>query len=403
MTALCLDSAPVAGAPRSFRAVVAIMARRWTAGSLTFLLPDGAELRVGGRGPGPDAVLRVRSFRFVGRALAAGDIGLAEGYVAGEWDTPDLTGLLTAFALNFDQLAELVRGNPLVRLVEALRHALRRNTRAGSRQNIQAHYDLGEAFYRAWLDPGMTYSAALYADGSSLQEAQRNKYRALADATDLQPGARLLEIGCGWGGFAEYAAQERGALVTAVTISQDQYAFARRRVFRQGLAERVDIRLADYRDVQGVYDRVASIEMFEAVGEPYWPTFFDKVRNALRPGGCAGVQVITIRDDLYEDYRRQTDFIQKYIFPGGSLPSELQLRCAATAAGFEWADVRRFGADYARTLSEWTTRFEAAWGEISGLGFNERFQRLWRFYLAYCEAGFSTARTDVIQCVLRRV
>jgi cyclopropane-fatty-acyl-phospholipid synthase len=379
------------------------MARGWTAGSLTFLLPDGAELRVGDRGPGPDAVLRIRSFRFVGRALAAGDIGLAEGYVAGEWDTPDLTRLLTAFALNFDQLADLAHGHPFVRLVEAVRHALRRNTRAGSRQNIRAHYDLGEAFYRAWLDPSMTYSAALYADGSSLQEAQRNKYQALADAIDLEPGAHVLEIGCGWGGFAEYAAKERGARVTAVTVSQHQYAYARRRMFEQGLAERADIRLADYRDIQGVYDRVASIEMFEAVGEAYWPTFFDKVRESLRPGGRAGVQVITIRDDLYEDYRRQTDFIQKYIFPGGSLPSEARLRRATMAAELEWAGVRRFGADYARTLSEWSCRFEAASAEVSRLGFDERFQRLWRFYLAYCEAGFSTARTDVIQCALRRI
>jgi cyclopropane-fatty-acyl-phospholipid synthase len=393
---------PASRAPRQFRWAIAFLAQHWSIGRLTFVLPDGGHVSIGAPEQGLEGTIRVRDFGFLGRVAASGDIGFAEGYMAGEWETPDLRSLLAVLAQNFDPLWKLMRGSPTARLVEWVRHALRRNTRKGSQRNIEAHYDLGEAFYRAWLDPTMTYSAALYAnDGETLQQAQVNKYRALAKAIDLQPGQSVLEIGCGWGGFAEYAAAEFGATVTAATISRDQHDFARRRMADAGLSERVDVRLIDYRDLAGTYDRVVSIEMFEAVGEAYWATYFDKVRQSLKPGGRAGLQIITIRDDLYDAYRHQTDFIQKYIFPGGALPCERRLVEATSEAGLTLTNLHRFGADYARTLGEWMTRFEAAWGEVSQLGFDERFRRLWRFYLAYCEAGFATGRTNVVQVALR--
>jgi cyclopropane-fatty-acyl-phospholipid synthase len=382
--------------PRRFRWAFDALSQHWAIGRLTFVLPDGREFAVGALGATPEGVIRVRSFRFLARVAASADIGLAEGYMAGEWDSPDLCAVLTVLAQNFDRLPAVTQGSGLARLIEWTRHALRRNTRSGSRRNIQAHYDLGEAFYRAWLDPGMTYSAGLYVTGrETLEEAQTAKNRALAQAIDLQPGHSVLEIGCGWGGFAEYAA-ELGAQVTAVTISRDQFDYTQRRMAARGLSDRVDVRLCDYRDLEGRYDRVVSIEMFEAVGEAYWPTYFAKVRDSLEPGGRAGLQVITIRDDLYDGYRRQTDFIQKYVFPGGALPSEQRLYAAMADARLAVVGLRRFGPDYARTLREWATRFDAAWPLVNGLGFDERFRRLWRFYLAYCEAGFATGRTNVV-------
>src|SRR5690606_20211155 len=268
-----------------------------------------------------------------------------------------------------------------------------------------AHYDLGNAFYAAWLDPSMTYSSARFErPDQSLQEAQQAKYAALARLMDLKPGHRVLEIGCGWGGFAEFAAREVGALVTGVTISREQHDYARRRMFEAGLAERADIRLLDYRDVQGRFDRVASIEMFEAVGREYWPTYFQKIHDVLEPGGRAGLQVITIQNSLFEEYDARTDFIQKYVFPGGSLPSEDRMAPVIEKAGLKQTAVDRFGLDYADTLAEWTRRFDAAWTDIRSKSeaFDSRVPRLWRYYLPYCEAGFRSGRTDVIQTALDR-
>lgn len=323
--------------------------------------------------------------------------------MAGEWETPDLSAVLCAVSLNFDRIAKLVRGNPVVRAVNFLGHTLHANTRKGSRKNIHAHYDLGNAFYSRWLDSTMTYSSARYErDGQPLDEAQTTKYRTLAQGMGLASGQSVLEIGCGWGGFAEFAAKEVGAKVTGITISKEQYDFARKRMFDQGLAEQADIRMIDYRDVQGSFDRVASIEMFEAVGERYWPAYFDKIRDVLSPGGRAGLQIITIRDEIFDSYRRRADFIQKYIFPGGMLPSEQRLKPITEASGLNWTGISRFGEDYADTLAEWARRFEGAWGEIAQLGFDERFRKLWRFYLSYCEAGFRTGRTNVVQLSLAK-
>jgi cyclopropane-fatty-acyl-phospholipid synthase len=390
-------------APAVFRAALRIAAENWLWGGITFVLPSGREIPVGGGAPGPHARLVIHDFRFMARVMAAGDIGFAEGYIAGEWDTPDLSALLESASLNFDRIEGLVDGNPLMRRMNFLKHRLNRNSRTGSQRNIHAHYDLGNAFYGRWLDPTMTYSSARFASPDQpLADAQHHKYATLARAMDLQSSSHVLEIGCGWGGFAQFAATEVGARVTAITISREQYDFAKQRMFEAGLAETADIRLVDYRDVEGRFDRIASIEMFEAVGERYWPTFFGKIHELLGPGGRAGLQVITIRDELFDHYRSRADFIQKYVFPGGMLGSEARLRQETDRVGLEWRNVERFGADYAETLAQWAVRFEQAWDAIRQQGFDERFRRLWRFYLSYCEAGFRTGRTNVIQLALAK-
>ena len=388
-------------APRVLRTVLKLAAGAWTHGRITFLLPSGERIPIRGSEPGPDAVLAIRDYRCLARVLAASGIGLAEGYMAGEWDTPDLDALLEVLSMNLDRLKGLIRVNPLHRLVLAAGHALRSNTRSGARRNIEAHYDLGNAFYSKWLDPSLSYSSALFkSPNQRLEGAQKHKYESLARRIGLEPGHHVLEIGCGWGGFAEYAAKEVGARVTGVTISPAQHEFARRRMFEQGLADQVDIRLIDYRDVHGAFDRVASIEMFEAVGERYWPAYFAKIAEVLKSGGRAGLQIITIRDDLFPVYRAHVDFIQRYVFPGGMLPSEGRLREEIERARLAWRGTARFGRHYARTLGQWAERFQRAWEDIAALGFDERFRRLWRFYLSYCRAGFITGRTDVIQVSL---
>jgi cyclopropane-fatty-acyl-phospholipid synthase len=390
-------------APTAFRAALRVLAINWDIGAITWILPTGKVVKIVGGKPGPDATVGINDYNFMRRAFTAGTIGFAEGFMAGEWETPDLSAVLEAFSLNFDKLSALLSGNPVMRAVNVFHHLLNSNSRAGSRRNIHAHYDLGNGFYERWLDPGMTYSSALYErPDQPLTEAQTAKYAALARTIDLTPGKHVLEIGCGWGGFAEYAAKEVGARVTGITISQAQYDFAKKRLFDQGLAEKADIRLVDYRDIEGTFDAIASIEMFEAVGEAYWPAYFSKVHEALKPGGRAGLQIITIRDELFGRYRSRTDFIQRYIFPGGMLPSEARLKEETERAGLEWSDLKRFGQNYADTLAEWGRRFEAAWSDIRKDGFDERFRRLWRFYLSYCEAGFRTERTNVIQLGLSR-
>lgn len=390
-------------APSLFLAALRAASGGWRGGGLTVHLPDGERFVIEGRGEGPEGVLRVRDPACMRRVLAAGDIGFAEGYMAGEWDTPHLADLLTVLATNFDRLNRLGVGAPLARLANRVLARFRRNTQTQARRNIHAHYDLGNAFYAAWLDPSMTYSSALFGgEDATLEQAQRNKYAALADAMGLEPGMSVLEIGCGWGGFAEFAAGERGARVTGLTISRAQLDYARERLARAGLADRTELRFEDYRVAGGAFDRVASIEMFEAVGEKYWPAYFRAVHDRLRPGGRAGLQVITIADEHFGRYRRRMDFIQKYVFPGGMLISERRLREEAARAGLSWRDIRRFGPDYARTLALWAQRFDAVWDDLRRQGFDETFRRLWLFYLAYCEAGFRTGRTNVVQLVLER-
>jgi cyclopropane-fatty-acyl-phospholipid synthase len=390
-------------APAAFKTAVRVSNDNWRYGSLSFVMPSGRAFKVQGKEAGPEAVLVIHDFRFVGRVMAGGDIGFGEGYIAKEWDSPNLSAVLQAFTSNWDHLTKLVQGNPLVSIFNFIGHLLNGNSKQGSQRNIHAHYDLGNAFYSRWLDPSMTYSSAKFeTPDQSLSAAQHNKYASLARSINLQSGQSVLEIGCGWGGFAEFAAKEVGAKITGITISQAQHDFAKKRLFEAGLADKADIQLIDYRDVKGAFDRVASIEMFEAVGEKYWPTYFNKIHDVLAPGGQAGLQIITIKDELFADYRSRADFIQKYIFPGGMLPSEKRLREETDKAGLEWRNIARFGQNYADTLVQWSERFQGAWDEIKPLGFDERFRRLWQFYLSYCEAGFRTERTNVIQLGLAK-
>ncbi len=392
------------GAPLSFRLAARILLRI-RIGELTVITPTNERLVFRGDQPGGSAQFTVHDWRVARRVLSGGVTGFAESYMDRQWDTPDLSALLSVFSENLDHLSSQLRGGPLTRFAHNVYHWLNRNTRRGAERNIHSHYDLGNAFYREWLDDTMTYSSALFhVPGESLERAQTHKYETLANAIGLSQGDHVLEIGSGWGGFAEYAARERGAQVTGLTISREQYDFAKQRMFENQLADKVNIRMCDYRDVDGTYDNVASIEMFEAVGEEYWPAFFQKVRDVLKPGGRAGLQIITIREDLFDRYRKRVDFIQRHVFPGGMLPSVSRLSSVTKAAGLSWGPVRTFGQDYAETLRRWAEQFSEAWTTIrkQNENFDERFRRLWLFYLAYCEAGFRTGRIDVGQFSLSR-
>jgi cyclopropane-fatty-acyl-phospholipid synthase len=333
----------------------------------------------------------------------SGEIGFSEMYMEGWWSTPDLQALLDLLVLNSDNVVRGFPGAALARAYDRLRHWLRSNTRRGARRNIAYHYDLGNRFYRLWLDDTMTYSSALFSGrGEALRDAQQNKYASICDRMGLTRGDHVLEIGCGWGGFAEYAIRERGARVTGLTLSRKQHDYARKRLFDAGLAERAEIVMRDYRDETGTYDGVASIEMFEAVGENYWPAYFHAVRERLEPGRRASLQVITIADRLFERYRRRTGFVQKYIFPGGMLPSPAVLRREIASARLEFLGSVEFSDSYSRTLREWRKAFNSRWGEVAKLGFDQRFQRMWNFYLTLCAAGFSAGATNVMQIALRR-
>jgi cyclopropane-fatty-acyl-phospholipid synthase len=386
-------------------------------GELNLVTLDGREHHFRGTEPGPSATLIVRHPAMARRTLLGGGMGFAESYLDGQWTTPDLVALLSLMAVNLS--GDSMRRPPaLLQPLQRAVHLARRNTRAGSRRNIQYHYDLGNDFYRLWLDPTMSYSCALFYDPEELaaaaperlpahppkrdlEQAQKAKWDRLLRILEPGPDSTLLEIGCGWGSFAVYAAETTGCRVTGITISDEQYAFAQAHVRAAGVADRVDIRHLDYRDLDGEYDAIASIEMFEAVGEEYWPDFFAQVRRCLRPRGRAAFQVITIPHERFLRYRRRADFIQKYIFPGGMLPSPEAFARAASAAGLVAGAPTLFGQNYALTLAEWLRRFDAARGQLAGLGFDRRFERMWRYYLAYCIAGFRNGLIDDMQVVLR--
>ncbi len=381
------------------------LARNVQIGSITFVFPDGSTERMQGPEPGPAAVFRIHRDRVARRFIVGGTLGFCESYLDGDWSSPDMECLFVWTLMNENRLTQLLNGKRWYRALRSVSHVLRPNNRSGARRNIAYHYDLGNAFYEKWLDPTMTYSSALFEDGQADEDmvaAQRGKYAALARSMSLQPGHSVLEIGCGWGGFAEFAAGEIGANVTAITISREQHAFASERIQRAGLNDRVDVRLQDYREVEGRYDRVASIEMFEAVGEAYWPQFFATLRDRLAAGGSAALQIITIDDGSFEEYRRKADYIQKYIFPGGMLPSLGALAKQIRQAGLRQGEMTHFGQDYARTLKYWNERFQEAWPEIKPLGFDDRFKRMWEQYLMYCAAGFTVGTIDVVQLAVAR-
>ena len=365
-------------------------------GSLVVVTPSGERVRHEVRNPGPEAILVLHRWRALRRVAARGDLGFAQGYIDGDWTSPDLTTLIELASRNKGALAQVIDGFWPMRMLSRINHLLHANTRAGSRRNIAFHYDLGNDFYAHWLDRTMTYSSALFTRGDmSLEEAQDAKLDRIAQMLQPEPQQSVLEIGCGWGALARKLAAEHDATVTALTLSKEQRAHAQAVAEQHGLGGRIDIRLEDYRDVDGTFDRIVSIEMLEAVGEAYWPAYFSTLRRCLKPGGRAVLQVITIAEERYHSYRAGAEFIQTHIFPGGMLPSKSLLRSHIEAAGLTLAQSESFGPSYARTLAEWRIRFHRAWPHIEKLGFDERFRRMWDYYLCYCEAGFRTDAIDV--------
>ncbi|MCY7315193.1 MAG: cyclopropane-fatty-acyl-phospholipid synthase family protein [Rubrivivax sp.] len=392
-----------AAAPAAAQAVFRLL-RQLRTGTLDLQFPDGTQARFG-NGDAPRGAMRLNDWRVCAAAIKSGDIGFAETWIDGGWTSPDLVALLQLFIANREAVDDVVYGSWWGRLAYRVKHVLNRNSRRGSRKNIHAHYDLGNAFYRQWLDETMNYSSALFEGDLTrpMAQAQAAKVRRALVECELQPGQRLLEIGCGWGALAEAAAVEFGAQVTGVTLSTEQLAFAQQRQQRAGVADRVELRLQDYRDISDApFDAIASIEMFEAVGREYWDSFFTTLNARLKPGGRACIQTITIRDDLFERYMRGTDFIQQYIFPGGLLPSAAEFKRQAARAGLEVINELAFGADYAETLRRWRAQFLARDGQVRQLGFDTRFMRIWEFYLAYCEAAFDTGNTSVVQFTLKK-
>jgi len=371
-------------------------------GRLTVVLPSGERIEHLGTTTGPHGVIELRNGGAFRRLLTRGDVGLAEGYIAGDWTSPDLTALIALAAENVTRLERTLEGLWPVRLCRRLGHVLRHNSAKGSRRNIAFHYDLGNDFYRLWLDDSMTYSSAIaLVPGKTLEQAQQAKLDRIAELLALTGDEDVLEIGCGWGGLAGRIAKS-SRRVTGLTLSQEQLTYARDQLGSQGLADHVEFRLKDYRDEIDQYDRIVSIEMLEAVGEAYWPTYFETLRACLRPGGRIVLQAITIREDRFESYKRSPDFIQRYIFPGGMLPTQNILADQARRAGLAIVTSETFGAGYADTLAEWRSRFEAAWAHVAALGFDPAFRRLWGYYLSYCEAGFRTGTIDVGLYVLAR-
>ncbi|OED47866.1 class I SAM-dependent methyltransferase [Leisingera sp. S232] len=383
--------------PRYFPAVFAKV-KAMQIGQLDIQLPDGRIFTAKGRNPGPAADLIIHHPDCFARLIREGDLGFSDAYLDGWWSTTDLQAFMDLVHMGAETVYDGFPGQGLARAYERFRFWLHRNHRRQAKKNISYHYDLGNDFYRLWLDDTMTYSSALFRSGQdSLEAAQTAKYASMVDQMGVQPGDHVLEIGCGWGGFAEYAAKERGLKVKGLTISKEQLRFARQRIENAGLSSQVELCLQDYRDCRGQFDGIASIEMFEAVGEAYWPTYFGAIRDRLKPGGKATLQIITVADRRWEIYRKGVDFIQKHIFPGGMLPSPSVLRGQVERAGLGVVKSIEFGSSYDLTLRRWHETFNARWDQISGLGFDERFHKMWNFYLTSCAAAFKTGNCDVTQ------
>jgi cyclopropane-fatty-acyl-phospholipid synthase len=389
--------------PRYFTAVFET-AGRLGMGRLDFVLPDGRQFRVEGKVPGLAAEVRVKNPEVFTRLVRDGDLGFCDAYLDGWWTTPDLQACLDLIQHPANNVVgDSFPGLSLIRAYERMRFWLQSNSKRQARKNIEYHYDLGNEFYRLWLDDTMTYSSAIFENGQeSLETAQRRKYASMIDQMGAREGEHVLEIGCGWGGFAEYAARERGLKVTGLTISQAQHDYAVERIAKAGLSDRVEIKLQDYRDERGSYDGIASIEMFEAVGERYWPVYFGALRDRLKPGRNATLQIITIADQRWQLYRKGVDFIQKYIFPGGMLPAPSVLRAEVERAGLRVTGSIEFGESYSLTLRRWHESFNTHWSDVKKLGFDDRFKRMWDFYLASCAGAFQGGNCDVTQITVTR-
>ena len=388
--------------PRYFARVFNLVGKL-NSGRVDFILPDGRRFRAVGAKPGPVAEVNINNPDVFARLVREGDLGFSDAYLDGWWTTPDLQAFMDFIHADNDDMYDEFPGMGLVRAWEKARFWFQSNSKRQALKNISYHYDLGNDFYRLWLDDTMTYSSALFTTSQeSLENAQVAKYASMIDQMGVKPGDHVLEIGCGWGGFAEYAAKERGLKVTGLTISKEQLDFARKRINNNGLGDKVNLKLQDYRDETGVYDGVASIEMFEAVGEKYWPIYFNKVKQCLKPGKQATLQIITIHDARWEVYRKGVDFIQKYIFPGGMLPSPTVLRQEVAKAGLDVQHSIEFGKSYSQTLRRWFEVFNDQWDTISTMGFDDRFRRMWNFYLTSCAATFESGNCDVTQITLQK-
>ena len=388
--------------PRYFARVFNLVGKL-NSGRVDFVLPDGRRFRAEGMKPGPVAEVTINNPDVFARLVREGDLGFSDAYLDGWWTTPDLQAFMDFIHADNDDMYDGFPGMGLVRAWEKARFWLQSNSKRQALKNISYHYDLGNDFYSLWLDDTMTYSSALFSTSQeSLENAQVAKYASMIDQMGVQPGDHVLEIGCGWGGFAEYAAKERGLKVTGLTISKEQLDYARKRIYSKGLDDKVVLKLQDYRDETGVYDGIASIEMFEAVGEKYWPIYFNTVKQCLKPGKQATLQIITIQDARWEVYRKSVDFIQKYIFPGGMLPSPTVLRQEVAKAGLSVQHSIEFGKSYSQTLRRWFEVFNNQWDTISDMGFDDRFRRMWNFYLTSCAATFESGNCDVTQITLQK-
>jgi cyclopropane-fatty-acyl-phospholipid synthase len=390
------------GLPRYFAQVFKMLSKM-EAGRLDITLSDGRTFRVEGSKPGPVAEVEIHDPDVFARLIRDGELGFSDAYLEGHWSTPDLRAFMDLVHMGSETAYDGFTGKFLVQAYERLRFWLHRNNRKQAKKNISYHYDLGNDFYALWLDDTMTYSSAIFETGQeSLEKAQTAKYASMVDEMGVKPGDHVLEIGCGWGGFAEYAAKERGLRVTGLTISQEQLKFAQQRMEKAGISDLVDLKLQDYRDEQGQYDGIASIEMFEAVGQKYWPVYFDTVRDRLKPGAQATLQIITVGDHRWDYYKNGVDFIQKYIFPGGMLPSPTILRQQIDQAGLNVVRSKEFGKSYDLTLRRWFDTFNDKRDQISEMGIDERFRRMWTYYLTACGAAFDTGNCDVTQITIAK-
>ena len=388
--------------PRYFKRVFDLVGKL-NSGRVDFVLPDGRRFRAEGKCPGPVAEITINNPEVFARLIREGDLGFSDAYLDEWWTTPDLQTFMDFIHADNDDMYDGFSGIAIVRAWEKVRFWFQSNSKRQALKNISHHYDLGNDFYSLWLDDTMTYSSALFNTGQeSLENAQIAKYASMIDQMGVKPGDHVLEIGCGWGGFAEYAAKERGLKVTGLTISKEQLLFAQKRIKNKGLEDKVDLKLQDYRDEKGVYDGVASIEMFEAVGEKYWPIYFETIKHCLKPGRQATLQIITVHDARWDVYRKSVDFIQKYIFPGGMLPSPTVLRQEVTKAGLRVQHSIEFGKSYSQTLRRWFDVFNDQWDTINDMGFDDRFRRMWNFYLTSCAATFASGNCDVTQITLQK-